>query len=106
MLSGIGLVRDVPYTGACRRVDSVGAVLSVLGMGGIVLGILVWQEGGESVGAVLAVGAIAMTGFAFWLVRRKRAGKPTLIDPACSRRRSSASGSPGRCSSRSPWAAP
>ena len=80
VLSGIGLVRDVPYTGP-RQVDWVGAVLSVLGMGGIVLGILVWQEGGESVGAVLAVGAIAMTGFAFWLVRRKRAGKPTLIDP-------------------------
>jgi hypothetical protein len=31
-------------------VDIVGAVLSVLGMGGIVLGILVWQEGGEAVG--------------------------------------------------------
>ena len=29
-------------------------------MGGIVLGILVWQEGGESVGAILAIGAVAM----------------------------------------------
>ena len=55
MLSGIKLVRDVPYTGPAR-VDVVGAVLSVLGMGGVVLGILVWQEGGESVGALLAVG--------------------------------------------------
>ena len=27
----------------------VGAALSVIGMGGVVLGILVWQEGGESV---------------------------------------------------------
>ena len=52
VLSGIKLVRDVPYTGP-RQVDVVGAVLSVLGMGGIVLGILVWQEGGESVGALL-----------------------------------------------------
>ena len=42
-----------------RGVDVVGAVLSVVGMGGIVLGILVWQEGGESVGALLAVGAVA-----------------------------------------------
>ena len=33
-------------------IDLVGAVLSVLGMGGIVLGILVWQEGGEAVGAL------------------------------------------------------
>ena len=49
VLSGIKLVRDVPYTGP-RQVDPVGAVLSVVGMGGIVLGILVWQEGGERVG--------------------------------------------------------
>ena len=58
VLSGLGLVRDVPYTGP-RRVDAVGSVLSVLGMGGIVLSILVWQEGGESVAALLAIGAIA-----------------------------------------------
>src|SRR3954471_21842877 len=45
VLSGIKLVRDVPYTGS-RGIDAVGAALSVLGMGGIVLGILVWQEGG------------------------------------------------------------
>ena len=62
VLSGIKLVKDVPYTGP-REVDVVGAVLSVLGMGGIVLGILVWQEGGEAVGALLAVGAVAMAGF-------------------------------------------
>jgi hypothetical protein len=80
VLSGLGLVRDAPYTGP-RHVDLVGAVLSVVGMGGLVLGILVWQEGGESVGALIALGAIAMAGFAYWLVRRKRAGKPTLIDP-------------------------
>jgi len=80
VLSGIGLVRDVPYTGP-RRVDVVGAVLSVIGMGGLVLGILVWQEGGESVFALLALGAIAMGSFGYWLLRRKRQEKPTLIDP-------------------------
>jgi EmrB/QacA subfamily drug resistance transporter len=80
VLSGIKLVKDVPYTGP-RDVDVVGAVLSVLGMGGIVLGILVWQEGGEAVGALLAVGAVAMAGFGYWLVRRKRQRKATLIDP-------------------------
>jgi EmrB/QacA subfamily drug resistance transporter len=80
VLLGIGLVRDVPYTGP-RGVDAVGAVLSVLGMGGIVLGILVWQEGGESVGALLALGAIALAALAYWLVRRHRQGKPTLLDP-------------------------
>ncbi len=80
VLSGIRLVRDAPYTGP-RRVDPVGALLSVLGMGGIVLGILVWQEGGESVAALLAIGAIAMAGLVYWLVRRKRQEKPTLLDP-------------------------
>ena len=59
VLSGIKLVADVPYTGP-RGVDTVGAVLSVLGMGGIVLGILVWQEGGESVGALLLIGVVAL----------------------------------------------
>ena len=81
MLSGIGLVRDVPYTGVARRRRRSVRVLSVLGMGGIVLGILVWQEGGESVGALIAIGAVAMAGLAWWLVRRKRQGKPTLLDP-------------------------
>ena len=80
VLSGIRLVRDAPYTGS-RRVDAVGAVLSVVGMGGIVLGILVWQEGGESVGALLVTGAIAMVALLWWLRRRKRQGKPTLLDP-------------------------
>ena len=59
VLSGIRLVNDVPYTGS-RRVDVVGAILSVLGMGGIVLGILVWQEGGEAVGLLLALGAVSL----------------------------------------------
>jgi EmrB/QacA subfamily drug resistance transporter len=80
VLSGIKLVRDVPYTGE-RSIDPVGAALSVVGMGGLVLGILVWQEGGESVGALLAVGLIGLGGLVRWLVRRKRAGRPTLIDP-------------------------
>src|SRR5690349_19679662 len=80
VLSGIKLVRDVAYTGP-RTIDLVGALLSVLGMGGLVLGILVWQEGGESVAALLATGVIAMAGLVYWLMRRKRAGKSTLLDP-------------------------
>jgi predicted MFS family arabinose efflux permease len=62
-------------------VDIVGAILSVVGMGGIVLSILVWQEGGESVAALLVLGAVGLGAFVYWLMRRKREGKPTLIDP-------------------------
>jgi len=80
VLSGIGLIRDVAFTGE-RGIDGVGAVFSVLGMGGIVLGILVWQEGGEAVLAFIAVGAVSLAVFAWWLVRRKREGKLALIDP-------------------------
>ena len=81
VLSGIGLVRDVPYTGP-RGIDVVGALLSVLGMGGIVLGILVWQEGGESVAALMAVGALALGGLVWWLLRRRDRRETTLLDPA------------------------
>jgi EmrB/QacA subfamily drug resistance transporter len=80
VLSQVRLVKDVPYTGS-REVDKVGAVLSVVGMGGVVLGILVWQEGGEFVVLLIAVGAIALGSLARWLVRRKRENKVTLLDP-------------------------
>lgn len=80
VLSQLKLVRDVPYTGE-RAVDVVGALLSAVGMGGVVIGILVWQEGGEFVGLLLAVGVVALGSLARWLVRRKHAGKPTLLDP-------------------------
>jgi EmrB/QacA subfamily drug resistance transporter len=80
ILLGIKLVRDAPYTGP-RGIDLVGALLSVVGMGGTVLGILVWQEGGESVVALLLLGALSMAGLVYWLTRRKREQKPTLLDP-------------------------
>ena len=80
VLLNIKLVRDAPYTGD-RHVDPVGAVLSVIGMGGIVLGILVWQEGGEAVAALIVLGVVGLAALAWWLVRRKRQGKAALIDP-------------------------
>jgi hypothetical protein len=42
-----------------RKVDVVSAVLFVVGMGGIALNIGESQEGGEFVGAILAVGVVA-----------------------------------------------
>ena len=80
VLSQVGLLKDVPYTGE-RQVDAVGAGLSVVGMGGVVLGILVWQEGGDYVVLLIAIGALALWALARWLVRRHREGKVTLLDP-------------------------
>ena len=80
VLTQIRLVKDVPYTGT-RRIDLIGSLLSIVGMGGVVLGILVWQEGGQYVGLIMGVGAAALAAFAYWLVSRKRQGKPTLLDP-------------------------
>jgi EmrB/QacA subfamily drug resistance transporter len=80
VIGNLKLVKDVPYTGP-RSVDVVGAVLSAIGMGGVVIGILVWQEGGEYVGVLIAIGLVALGSLARWLVRRKREGKPTLLDP-------------------------
>ena len=95
VLSQIRLVKDVAYTGS-REIDKVGAVLSVLGMGGVVLGILVWQEGGEFVVLLMAVGAVALVSLARWLVRRKRGGRVTLLDPDLFRTRNFTAGISGQ----------
>jgi EmrB/QacA subfamily drug resistance transporter len=81
VLVNLRLIKDVPYTGS-RKVDSVGAVLSAVGMGGVIIGILVWQEGGEYVGVLIAVGLVALFSLARWLLRREREGRPMLLDPS------------------------
>jgi LPXTG-motif cell wall-anchored protein len=80
VLFNIRRVRDVPYEGP-RQVDPVGSVLSVVGMGGIVLGILAWQEGEDTVLALIALGIACLALLGWWLVRRKRLGRTTLLDP-------------------------
>ena len=79
VLSGLGLVRDVPYTGD-RHVDVVGAILSAVGMGGVVIGILIWEGGEGPVFLLITVGLVALGSLAWWLVKRKREQKPALID--------------------------
>src|SRR6478735_8368017 len=69
VLSGLGRIQDVPYTGP-RDIDLVGAGLSALGMGGLVIGILVWQEGGGYVALLIAVGVVGLGSLARWLVSR------------------------------------
>ncbi|MFL6131966.1 MAG: MFS transporter [Nocardioidaceae bacterium] len=80
VLSQIRLVKDVPYTGS-RQIDVGGAILSVMGMGGVVLGILVWQEGGEYVVLLMVIGVVALAALARWLRRRTEEHRVTLLDP-------------------------
>jgi MFS family permease len=104
VLAGSGRIREVPYTGS-RGVDVVGAALSAVGMGGVVLGILVWQEGGEYVGLVIAAGVAGLATLAWWLRRRKRDGKPALLDPDLFRSKYFRLGTLPRRVSRLRWAA-
>ena len=80
VLLGSRRVHDVAYTGD-RGIDVVGAILSAVGMGGVVLGILVWEKGGGAVGALIAVGLVALGSLVWWLRKRKRERRPALIDP-------------------------
>jgi MFS family permease len=80
VLLNIKLVKDVAYTGP-RQIDVGGSILSVIGMGGVVTSILLWQEGGDRVGLLMVIGVVALFLFARWLVARKKQGKPVLIDP-------------------------
>jgi MFS family permease len=80
VLFGSKLIKDVEYTGP-RQIDFVGAGLSVFGMGGVVLGILAWQEGGSYVGLFIGTGLILLFLLARWLVKRDKERKNTLIDP-------------------------
>jgi len=80
VLSGIKLVKDVKFTGE-RKVDWIGSLLSVVGVGGIVLSILLWEGGAAGVGALMALGIAGLIGLVFWLRSRKRRQKATLLDP-------------------------
>src|SRR4029079_9801188 len=80
VFGGARLVREGPFPGD-RSVDVVGSILSVMGMSLLVLGVLAWQEGGESVAALLVAGAPFSVALVRWLIRRHREGKPALFDP-------------------------
>lgn len=80
ILLNLKLIKDVVYSGP-KHIDLVGAGLSIVGMGGVVLGILLWQEGAESVGVVIATGVVGLALLAWWLTKRKAEGKNVLIDP-------------------------
>jgi MFS family permease len=80
VLYNVKLIKDTPYTGS-RKVDLPGAGLSIVAMGGTVLSILVWQEGGESVAALALIGLTAAGLLVYWLLRQKKRQRPAIFDP-------------------------
>jgi EmrB/QacA subfamily drug resistance transporter len=80
VLLNVKLIKEVPYTGS-RKVDLPGAGLSIIAMGGVVMSILVWQEGGDSVVGLALIGLMAAGALVYWLLRQKKKQRPTLFDP-------------------------
>ena len=106
VLSGIRLVRDVPYTGprhdrrrgrgpVRRWAWAASCWASWCGRRAANRSARSWPSGRSR-----------MAGLVYWLVRRKRAGKPTLIDPDLFTLQAlPVRDLRSRCCSRSPWAA-
>jgi MFS family permease len=72
-----------------RPFDSVGAVLSAVGMFFFVLGILQADSNGVLTAALMTVGAAFMLGFVLYIRARERAGKEPLLSTGLFRNRTS-----------------
>ncbi len=80
VLLKVNLIKDVVYTGK-KVIDIVGGILSAVGMGGIVLGILIWQEGGDRILLFIVIGILALFSFYYWINKQAKQKKSPLIDP-------------------------
>lgn len=91
------LIRDAQRQGTLPRLDLTGVVLSVVGLGLVVLSIVqtqAWGWGDPRVWAMLAVGLAILVVFCWRSARRERAGRDTIIRLSILRRRSMAAGLP------------
>lgn len=91
------LVTDAPRPAKIPKLDVPGVVLSVVGLGSFVLGILQasswgWQD--TRVWVLIAVGLIVLVVFFIRATRREAAGLPTLLYPSLMRHRSMSGGVP------------
>jgi MFS family permease len=83
-----GLVDPVPADPA-RPFDTVGAILSAVGLVVLVGGIMAADENLALMLILLAAGALILAGFFAWIRRRERAGKEALLSTALFRNRTS-----------------
>ena len=97
VLLSSGLLTDSPRVEPTPRLDVVGVLLSVFGLGLLVLGILQTTNRGWDDPLVLAmiVGGAAVIGvFVWWIRRQDQRGEPALVSPAIFRHRSISAGLP------------
>jgi EmrB/QacA subfamily drug resistance transporter len=97
VLASSGMLRDAPPVTPRPRLDIVGVVLSVLGLGLFVLGVLQTTNRGWSdplVLTMMASGLVFIGVFVWWVREREAAGEPALVHPSVFRHRSIFAGLP------------
>jgi MFS family permease len=72
-----------------RPFDTVGAVLSAVGLVVLVGGIMAADQNLALMAGLMAAGALVLAGFAGWIRRRERAGKEALLSTGLFRNRTS-----------------
>ena len=95
VLLASGLMRDAPPVVPKPKLDVVGVVLSVVGLGLFVLGILLTTDRGWDdplVLAMLGLGLAFIAAFIWWVRRGEAGGKPVLVHPSIFRHRAIAAG--------------
>src|SRR5204863_6843991 len=88
LVLGRGIVDPVPADPG-RPFDTVGAVLSAVGLVVLVGGILAADKNLVLMAVLLVVGALVLAGFFVWIRRRERAGKGALLSSVLFRTRTS-----------------
>lgn len=97
VLAFSGMLRDAPPVIPKPRLDVVGVVLSVIGLGLTVLGVLSTSSRGwrdPLVWTMIVAGLLFVGVFIWWVRRREAAGQPALIHPSIFRHRSVNAGLP------------
>ena len=82
-------VRDPLPADPTRPFDTVGAVLSAVGLVLIVMGILAADNNGWLCAGLIVAGLLVLAGFFWWVRTRERAGKDPLLATALFRNRTS-----------------
>ncbi|HET6533600.1 MAG TPA: MFS transporter [Actinoplanes sp.] len=82
-------VRDPLPPDPTRPFDTVGAVLSAIGLVLLVMGILATDDNGWLAAGLMLAGALILAWFFLWVRSRERAGREALLSPTLFRSRTS-----------------